>query len=137
MKSLVIEDDLASRIYLERYLGRYGECDAAPDGKEGVERFRSNFTQSNKPYDLVCLDIMMPGLNGHDVLRQIRRIEEQSGVNIGDGAKIVMTSALSDGETIRKSFSGGCEAYLVKPVTEDDLKRELVNLGLISSDIKQ
>lgn len=129
MKCLIVEDDLISRKLMQKYLADYGDCDIATDGDEAVEAFRLAL-ENEMPYDLICLDIMMPNMNGHDTLAAIREIEVKHGIGGLDGAKVVMTTALGDSENVMGSFREGCEAYLVKPVKKEALLAEIGKLGL-------
>ena len=74
MKTLVVEDDLVSRQLLQTILSRYGECNVAVNGKEALSAF-SLAWKALQPYDLICLDVMMPEMDGQETLRQIRKIE--------------------------------------------------------------
>jgi two-component system, chemotaxis family, chemotaxis protein CheY len=129
MKCLIVEDDFVGRKLMQKYLSDYGECDVAVDGEEAVDAFRLAM-ENELPYDLICLDIMMPNMNGHEALNAIRRIENQHGINGLDGVKVIMTTALGDSENVMGSFREGCEAYIVKPVRKDVLLREIEKLGL-------
>jgi two-component system, chemotaxis family, chemotaxis protein CheY len=129
MKCLIVEDDFVGRKLMQKYLSDYGECDVAVDGKEAVEAFRQAI-EGKSPYDLVCLDIMMPNMNGHEALNAIREIESWHGISGLDGVKVIMTTALGDSENVLGSFREGCEAYIVKPVRKDALLREIEKLGL-------
>ena len=79
MKYLIVEDDFAARRLLQRYLSNYGDCDIAVDGNEAVEAFRQAVDEK-EPYDLICLDIMMPNMDGHEALKVIRQIESEHGI---------------------------------------------------------
>lgn len=83
-------------------------------------------------YDLICLDIMMPQMDGHDTLAAIRQIEKEHGINGLDGAKVIMTTALSDSKNIMGAFRTGCEAYIVRPVAKEKLLEEMGKLGLVN-----
>ena len=76
MRILIVEDDLASRKIMLKILSKYGECDVTVDGLEAVDAFMLA-QKENKPYDLVCLDIMMPKLDGVNVLKVIRSLEDK------------------------------------------------------------
>jgi two-component system chemotaxis response regulator CheY len=125
-----VEDDYTSRLLLQTILARYGECDVADGGKEAVHAF---FTAraSGHAYDLICLDIMMPIVDGHAVLRCIRDDEAERGVLTHDAVKVIMTTALDDIETVFASFHGLCDAYLVKPTDTAKLIAHLRAFGLI------
>lgn len=129
MKCLIVEDDFVGRKLMQKYLSDYGECDVAVDGEEAIEAFRLAM-ENELPYDLICLDIMMPNMNGHEALSTIRQIESEHGISGLDGVKVIMTTALGDSENVLGSFREGCEAYIVKPVRKDAMLREIEKLGL-------
>ncbi|MCB0323218.1 MAG: response regulator [Bdellovibrionales bacterium] len=128
MKLLLVEDEPSSRVLLGQLLAQYGSLSIAEDGEEGIEQFRLAF-DAGAPYDVVFLDIVMPKLNGRDVLRAIRSIEEQSGIVGLDGVKVIMTTALEDADNVLGAFREGCEAYLVKPVDQKALSSLLEGFG--------
>jgi len=128
MKILIAEDDITSAKILMKMLSGYGKCDLAVDGVEAVEAFEYAL-DSRQPYDLVCLDIMMPRMDGQEVLRNIRVIEGLRGITGLNGVKIMMTTALDDFRDIMKSFREQCESYLVKPIHRAKLADELAKLG--------
>jgi two-component system chemotaxis response regulator CheY len=130
MRILVVEDDFASRRLLCDVLAPYGVCHAAADGREGVEAVRTTL-EENQRYDLICLDIQMPNMDGQEALKRIRALEEEKGILPGDGAKIIMTTVASDRRNILQAFSEQCEAYLVKPIDRRELLGHLKKLGLI------
>jgi len=131
MKFLIVEDEFVSRSKLLKILSNYGECNVAIDGHEALRAFQEALAD-NDPYDLICLDIMMPKLDGHETLQEIRRMEEEKGIGGVDHVKVVMTSALSDAKNIMKAFMRGqCEAYLAKPINRKKLEKQMEELGLI------
>jgi two-component system chemotaxis response regulator CheY len=130
MKTLVVEDDFASRKLMQRYLAPYGECDVVVDGKEAVEAFELALTE-NDPYDLICLDIMLPKKDGQQVLKEIRQLEKDRGIIGSDGAKVLMTTALGDAKNVMEAFRSQCDGYLQKPVGREQIVRELKELGLV------
>ena len=131
VKALIVEDDFTSRKLLTDLLAKYGHCDVAVDGKEALRAFEEAYS-SGEPYELICLDIMMPELDGHGVLRSIRQFETAQDVATGDGVRIVMTSALGDPKNVLAAFKSGCEAYIEKPIEKERLLSELEKLGLIT-----
>jgi two-component system chemotaxis response regulator CheY len=130
MKTLIVEDDFVSRALVQGYLLKYGTCHIAANGKEGVEAVERALA-AGEPYELITLDIMMPELDGHDTLRQIRAAEKTHGY---DGAKIVMTTAVSDHKQVLAAFAGAADAYMIKPITKEALLGKLHELDLIDSD---
>ncbi len=134
MKVLIAEDDFASRKFMLRFFEKYGECDVTVDGKEAVEAYKMAI-ECGEPYDLICLDIMMPEMDGHQALKTIRKIEEENGVAEDDRIKIVMTTALSETRHVTKAFENGCTAYAGKPINQDKLEAMLKKFKLIEEQL--
>jgi two-component system chemotaxis response regulator CheY len=130
MKSLVVEDDLTSRLLLNVILAPYGECHEASNGREALEAFKAA-KQEGRQYDLICLDIMMPEMDGQETLKQIREMEEADGILAGKGVKIIMTTALDDPKNVMSAHYQVCNAYLVKPIDKAKLLELLMSFGLI------
>ncbi|MFZ5988844.1 MAG: response regulator [Bacillota bacterium] len=130
MRILIAEDDFASRKFLYKFLSSYGECDITIDGLEAVDAFLIAL-DDGKPYDLVCLDIMMPKLDGTKALKAIRDIENQKGIENSKRVKIIMTTALNDTSNVYDAFDTGCEAYAAKPIDTTKLVEVMKKLGLI------
>jgi two-component system chemotaxis response regulator CheY len=128
MKSLVAEDDATSRELLHTFLSRYGECDIAADGKEAVHAVHLAH-QNHQNYDLVCMDIRMPKMDGQQAIQEIRRLESAAGIT--KTARIIMTTADSNMDSIASALLGRCNAYMVKPIDIRKLKKELKAFGLI------
>ena len=124
MKILLAEDDFASRKFMDKQLSRYGECDVMVDGEEAVDAFMMAL-EDGEPYDLACLDVMMPVMDGYQVLKAIRDIEAQKGIPKSKRVKVIMTTALNDERNVKMAFELGCEAYAGKPI--DVEKFELKN----------
>ncbi len=129
MKMLVMEDEFVSRNVLTEILSPYGQVDAAENGREALEKFLKAL-QANAKYDIVFLDIMVPEMNGQDVLRNMREIEQQHGVFALAGAKVVMTTALGDFNNVKTAFKNQCEAYLIKPLDREKVVNTLQGLGI-------
>ena len=127
VKSLIVEDGFTSRLLLQEILKHYGETHVAVNGREAIEA-ASLAIKSGEPYDLICLDIMMPEVDGQAALRQIRAMEEIAAI---DGAKIIMTTALSDTGNVVMAIDALCDAYLVKPIDKAKFLEKLRSLKLI------
>ncbi|MCQ2506785.1 MAG: response regulator [Lachnospiraceae bacterium] len=114
-----------------RFLPKFGECDVTVDGMEAVDAFMMAL-EANEGYDLVCLDIMMPELDGYQVLKAIRDIEVERGIPEEKRAKVIMTTALNEGRNVTKAFELGCVAYAGKPIDQEKFESVLKKLGLVS-----
>ena len=131
MKILVVEDDFKNRKLLQSQLSLFGECDTAVDGEEAILAFRMSL-DNQQPYDLICMDIRMPNIDGKEALRKIRQIENKLGCQDEDKVKVIMTTALDDAEAVVESYEEGATAYLIKPITKQKLVEELLRLDLIN-----
>lgn len=135
MKTLIVEDDFTARLVLQRFLSLYGECHIAVNGKEAVDAFRIA-TESGACYDLICMDILLPVMNGEEAVRQIRAIEESRGILSTSGVRIIMTTAVEDVKTVIRSFQHLCDAYLIKPVHLADMLKHLRSFGLVRAEAR-
>ncbi|WP_094605101.1 Sporulation initiation phosphotransferase F [Sporomusa silvacetica DSM 10669] len=134
MRILIAEDDMVSRKFLSKFLSQYGECDLTVDGLEALDAFLLSL-KDNNPYDLVCLDIMMPRVDGVKVLKTIRQLERQNGVLPEEHAKVIMVTALGETNYVQQSFELGCDAYAAKPIDIDQLVKVMEKLGLVQQNI--
>ena len=115
MRILIAEDDLVSRKFLHKFLLQYGECDLVVDGLEAIDAYMLSIKEK-KPYDLICLDIMMPKVDGVKVLKVIKDLETQLGILPENRAKIIMTTVLAETQIVQQAFEYGCDAYASKPI---------------------
>ncbi|MCR5756660.1 MAG: response regulator [Selenomonas sp.] len=131
MKILIAEDDNLSRAFLREFLQEYGQCDIANNGMETLDKYLEAFKQG-KPYDMMCLDIMMPKVDGLMVLKLVRELEARYHVDSEQQAKIIMMTAINDMEYVDQAFVLGCDAYASKPIEIANVEEVMVDLGLIS-----
>lgn len=131
MKSLVVDDEFVPRTVLQRILQTHGPCDAAATPAEAMIAVR-HAIQQKTPYQLICLDIEMPGGSGQDLLKEIRLVEDQAAVPPELRAKVLMASGRSEPEQVKASFFNGSDGFLVKPVDPERLTRKLRELALIT-----
>jgi two-component system chemotaxis response regulator CheY len=128
LRMLIVEDEFLSRQLLQTYAAEYGSCDVAVEGKEAVRAFEFAH-DAGKPYDLVFMDIMLPGMDGQAALKEIRSYEASRGIRGGETCKVLMTTALSDAKTVMESFKNQCEGFLTKPYSKPMLIEALRNIG--------
>lgn len=111
---LVVEDTDVIRETLRRTLTRAGyEVVVARDGAEGLERARA------ERFDLVSTDVVMPGLDGYELTRRLRRLEGYRDVPI-----LMVTSKAERIDRLR-GFDAGVDAYLTKPTDAAELLRAI------------
>lgn len=129
IKILIAEDDFFSRKLLCKILAALGEVDIAVSGKEALAAVQMALDE-HEPYQLICLDVMMPQVDGLKALQGIRQLEGQAGVKEENQAKVVITTASSDRKKVLAAAKAGCDAYLIKPLTKLRLFEELGRLGI-------
>lgn len=130
MKILLAEDDFVTRKFMVNFLSKYGECDVTVDGMEAVDAFMMAL-EDDEPYDLVCLDIMMPVMDGYQALVGIRNLEKQRNVPEEKAAKVIMTTALNEEQNVNMAFELGCTIYSGKPIDQGRFEQALRKTGLL------
>ena len=114
---LVVEDDPGVRRMLELMLAAEGyEAESASDGREALARL------DQVPPDLVILDVMMPGVDGFTVLRELRTRDGWETV------PVVVPTALGTDQDMWQGWQSGADYYLVKPFSIEELRAIVVRL---------
>jgi two-component system, chemotaxis family, chemotaxis protein CheY len=131
MRILVAEDDNVAREVLVSLLSGFGTVEALMDGSAAIAAVKRALDH-RRHYDIICLDIMMPGTDGKEALAAIRRLESDNGLMGNHRAAVVMTTAVKDAATIVGAFREEADGYLVKPVTRPGLYAALRKAGVPS-----
>lgn len=135
MKCLIVDDDQLGRELIAEYLKGRGSADMAASGREAVEKYQAA-SESGSPYDLILLDIIMPGMDGHEAAKAIRRLEQERGITPDKGVNIIVLTSLNTPKDVIESYvSAQSAAHLVKPVTPEKLLATLNKLGLITKEV--
>jgi two-component system chemotaxis response regulator CheY len=129
VRCLIVDDDIICRKSVLLALEEVFRCDEAADGREAVAMF-TQALQKEDPYDVVLLDIIMPGINGHETAMDMRKVE---GNLLGlEKTKIIMLTILDSANDAMKSFCyARSVAYMVKPVSEAKLISTFKEVGLL------
>ena len=130
MKILLAEDDFVTRKFMASFLSKYGECDVTVDGMEAVDAFMLAL-EEGEPYDLVCLDIMMPVMDGYQALMGIRNLEKEKNIPEDKQVKVIMATALNEEKNVKKAIDLGCTIYSGKPIDQNRFEQALKKIGLI------
>jgi two-component system chemotaxis response regulator CheY len=129
MKILIVDDESVSCQIMQDILSACGICHVAKNGEEAVSAFEVA-RKEGEPYDILCLDIMMPGMDGHAVLKKIRALEAQNDLSPSKGVKIIMTTAMDNAKNVLGAFRSQCDAYILKPVDKDKLLKMVHSFGI-------
>ena len=129
MKILIAEDEFLSREMLHIQLAKVGVCISAMNGQEAYDAFVRAYEEDD-PYGLICLDVVMPQVDGIETLKKIRAYEESRGVFPGFQTRVIMTTAMDDAVNVIESFKSLCDGYLVKPVQLPKLQALLREFNL-------
>lgn len=129
MKIMIVDDDLFNVTLMSDILSPLGSIDTARNGAEAFSLFEKANSEGS-PYNLICLDIIMPGLDGHQVLKQIRFVEDCMGTATRDSVKIIMITSESDIDSILSSYNDRCDVYMTKPIDREILMDKIRYLGL-------
>ncbi len=129
-KILIIEDNPVALLLQRSIMGHFGICDSVPEGASGLDLFQLALNEKT-PYDIILLDLVLPGMGGADVLKSIRKMEEEHGINGLDRSKVIVSTSTQDSNTLMNLFRAETDAYIIKPLTKDKLEKEMRNLKLI------
>jgi two-component system response regulator (stage 0 sporulation protein F) len=112
---LVVDDEENAREGLSKILSKEGySVDMASNGKEAIETLR------RQSYDLVITDMRMPLMDGFEVLREIKKMNENIGV--------IMITAYGEVESYLEAINMGAFEYINKPVRVNELKRVITKV---------
>lgn len=122
MRSLIVEDENFGREMIKHLMTEFtNDVDTATNGAEAVQMF-TRALNDGRPYRLICLDIVMPVMDGQEALKRMRQYERESGTPDSQAAVIIMTTALDSLQEIKEAiWQGECNDYLVKPISQTDL----------------
>ena len=114
VKILYIEDDLNNAMLMKRVLEADGySVSLAPSGNVGLDKANQEHP------DLILLDIYMPGLNGHEVARKLRQMDDTKNI------PILVISASPNSDDKRLSREAGCNGYISKPIDIDRISSQV------------
>lgn len=131
MRVLVVDDDPASRHVLAAHLKGLAECVLCGSGAEAVSAVAQAIVEGQS-FDVVFLDIIMPHMDGHETLAQIRDTEDTACLPPQSRARAVMVTSMDDEtNTLNALFDGQVAAYLIKPASRSELLDKLTLLGLL------
>lgn len=127
MKALVVDDVEINREMLTVFLEGRASVVCAESGEDAVKLVEEALA-SQAYFDLICMDISMPGMNGHETLQIIREME---AAHNGSRATVFMvTGSSSPDDMFDALVQGGCDDYITKPLMLQSFVSLLVKHGL-------
>ena len=130
-KFLIVDDDERFALLAFNKLEPFAKCYMASDGEEAVLCFEHHFREGT-PFDAVFMDIEMPDMSGHHVIRKLREIESGMGTEPLKKFKLVMLTGHSDVKNVCLSFfRGHADAYIPKKHFREKLMGELKEAKVI------
>ena len=113
---LAVDDIPLNLVLVQKMLSRFNfQMRTAANGQQALDA-----VSAEKP-DLILLDLMMPGIDGFEVIRQLRANPETAGI------QIVILSALNSNEDVVKGFNVGANDFIMKPIIMEKLLTCVVN----------
>ncbi len=113
---LAVDDIPLNLMLVQKMLGRFNfEMRTATGGQQALDA-----VEEKKP-DLILLDLMMPGIDGFEVLRRLRENPETADI------QVVILSALNSNEDVVKGFNAGANDFIMKPIIMEKLLTCVVN----------
>lgn len=136
MKSIVVDDDKICGNIFKTELSKFGQCDFVDNGKTALEAYQQSIEQG-VPYQLMVLDIIMPDMDGGEVLRSIRRIESEKNIWEMDRLRVVITTAYDDWynrKIIISKLNCIYENYFIKSSDMNEFLDKVHELGFVLED---
>lgn len=127
MKILIVDDEEFICEILTEFLSEYGEATTVMEGSKAFQTYK-DARDSNDPFGLIYLDVMMPDISGLDVLKQIQ--ENEAGVSDEEKTKIIVITSSYDPDNFFEAYRGGCQVFMTKPIRQNIIKEKLAQLGI-------
>ena len=127
MKALIVDDVEMNRELLAIFLEGRATSVLAESGEEAL-KLVEDALGADAYFDLICMDISMPGMDGHEALKKIREAEELSGCK--RATVFMVTGSSSPDDMFDALIDGGCDDYLTKPLMQQSFSDLLVKHGL-------
>ena len=130
---MIVDDDIVSRTKLKMILSELGICHEFEKGSSAIEAFKKSLTMK-QPYHLVCLDILMPEMDGFDVLNEIKTSESDYYKSEfidspSHSAKFLMVTSVNERDAYDAAMYEQCIGYIIKPFRKNLVLEKLKKAG--------
>ncbi len=133
MRILIVDDDSKNRKLLAKMMADFGECETVESGKEAFSAFTKAW-ENWRPFNIIFLDILMPEMDGREVLQKIRELEKEKNISKQHQVKILMVSGMSEKDMVLQCLKDGCDEFIVKPIEVQLLFEKINNLDLAKAN---
>lgn len=131
---LIVEDEHLSLAILNDYFSSFAKCDTATNGKIAYQMFEKAIIDGI-PYDLICSDVVMPEMDGHELVRKIRETEKSLPIFDCLRTKVFMISSSgTPSDLTRAILDNDCDDYIVKPFMREHINQLLKKYKLIEPE---
>jgi len=128
VKILIADDQAVSRELMVKMLTGIGNIEVFATGQEAVKSFERAL-EASEPFQLMILDVSMPGMSGIDLLKSVRSFEHKHKIKKPDQVKVLMLTSYSDKETVISCYMAGCDDYAIKPFNSHVFIEKIKKLG--------
>ena len=111
MKVLIVDDELVSRMKLQKIMESFGECKLAENGEDALK-----IAMLENPPDIIFLDIEMPGMDGYEVCKKLKAEPQTKEI------PVIFLTAHTEIESITRGFELGAVDYITKPFHSEEVK---------------
>jgi two-component system chemotaxis response regulator CheY len=127
MKALIVDDVEMNRELLAIFLEGRASVVCAENGEDAL-KLVEDALGADAYFDLICMDISMPGMDGHETLKKIREMEAAAGCT--RATVFMVTGSSSPDDMFDALMQGGCDDYLTKPLMQQNFSDLLTKHGL-------
>ena len=128
MKFLVVDDEATARVMVTVLLEDFGTVHEAADGEEALDKVGEAFS-AGEPYDLICVDLSMPGLDGLELIEHLREVELSHEKPYH--SRLIVVSASRYPQDIMDAFKKQADGYLTKPVNVNKMGKLLQEFSIL------
>jgi two-component system, chemotaxis family, chemotaxis protein CheY len=133
LRVLIVEDEPVNQEFLLLALKNRAECQAVGSGEDALAAV-TQALDAGRPFDVVFLDLLLPGIGGLQTLEKLRHLEGHFELPEEQRARVIITTALDDDRAASRAFiQGRAVSYMTKPFRVSDIRDELAKLGLLDA----
>ena len=133
MRILIVDDDTQNRKLLMDIASKMGECEEADGGQAALDAFKAAW-EDWRPFNLIFLDVLMPDMDGRQVLLKIKEIEKEKKMSEQHQVRVIVVTGVSEEETVLDCVRNGCDEFIVKPIDVKLVFEKIKKLGLMMSN---